>query len=275
MIRNEVTPPPCANPVEMWPIDRLKPHPDNARTHSDEQIARLAKSIETFDVVRSVLADENDVMLAGHGVALAHRRLGRRMVPVTVLTHLTEQQKRLYVIADNQLALNSEWDEEKLGKVVAELERELADVKVTGLNPLELDRLADLSPEQPSVDEDHVPNPPALLVSRPGDLWRLKGHLALCGSALSSEDMHRVLGGQFADMVFTDSPWNVRYQQKRKRQAVDAGTITNDNLGPEFEQFLYDACVQFLPLCRGAVYLCMSSSELHTLYKAFTDAGGH
>jgi len=89
--------PPCANPVEMWPIDRPKPHPDNARKHSDEQTAQLAKSIESFQAVRSILVDEKGYMLAGHGLLLAHRLLGRKAVPVIVLTRLTEQQKQLFL----------------------------------------------------------------------------------------------------------------------------------------------------------------------------------
>jgi DNA modification methylase len=273
--RDETTQPPCANPVEMRPIDRLKPHPENARTHSEEQIAQLARSIETFGTVRSVLVDENGVTLAGHGVVMAYHLLNRTMVPVTVVSHLTEQQKRLYVIADNQLALNSEWDYEKRAEIVAQLEKELADVKVTGISPQEQDRLADLSPEQHWVDEDHVPNAPTLVVSTPGDLWGLKGHLVVCGSALSGEDLHRALGGEVADMVFTDPPYNVSYRQKRKRQPIGGSTIANDNLGEGFEQFLYAAIVEILARCRGGVYICMSSSELHTLYKAFTEAGGH
>ena len=270
-------PTPCTNPVEIWPIDRLKPHPENARTHSAEQIAQLAKSVETFQAVRSILADENDFILAGHGLCQAFRLLGWKEVPVTVMGHLTEQQKRLFLIADNQLALNSDWDEEKLRTAVATLDRELADLKVTGLGPGELDRLlADLAPEQDWAQDDEVPNPPALAVSIAGDLWVLGRHRLLCGSALSTDDLQRVLQGQPADMVFSDPPYNVGYKQERKHQPVGAGRIANDNLGgQEFEQFLEDACVQLLAVCRGPVYLCMSSSELHTLYRAFTTAGGH
>lgn len=268
--------PPCANAVEMWPIDRPKPHPDNPRRHPEGQIEQLAKSLDTFDAVRSILVDENAVILAGHGIWQAHRRLGRTEVPVTVLSHLSEQQKRLFLIADNQLALNSEWDEEKLRPIVAALERELTDLAVTGISPKELDRLlADLAPEQAWADEDEVPKTQIRTVSQPGDLWVLGRHRLLCGDALSQDSLRRVLEGRNADMIFSDPPYNVNYKQNRKGRPDSGSRIANDNLGDQFEEFLYAACVQMLAVCGGAVYLSMSSSELHTLYKGFTAAGGH
>ena len=268
--------PPCTNPVEMWPIDRPMPHPENARRHSDEQVAQLAKSLETFQAVRPILADEKDFILAGHGLWRAHRLLGRTEVPVTVLSHLTQAQKRLFLIADNQLALNSEWDEQKLRSTVAALERELEDLAVTGIGPKELDRLlADLAPEPAWADEDEAPKTPTWAVSVPGDLWVLGRHRLLCGDALSAESLQRVLQDTAADMLFSDPPYNVNYKQTRKGGLQCISRIANDNLGEQFEQFLYAACVQLLAVCRGAVYLCMSSSELHTLYQAFTAAGGH
>src|SRR5579862_6410867 len=111
--------------VELWPIDRLKPHPDNPRAHPEQQIAQLARSIERFGFTHPILADENDVTLAGHGKVLAARYLGLKEVPVIVVAGLTETEKRIYLLADNQLALNSTWDEEKLELLVADLEKEL------------------------------------------------------------------------------------------------------------------------------------------------------
>jgi DNA modification methylase len=267
--------PPCARPVEIWPIDRPKPHPDNPRTHSAEQVAQIAKSLETFDVLRPIVVEEQDYILAGHGIWLAHRQLQRQEIAVAVVDHLTEPQKRAFLIADNQIALNSAWDDQKLGSLIATLERQLEDVSVLGFEPQELDRLlADLAPEQAFVGEDEVPLAPVRAVSLPGDVWTLGKHRLLCGDATQAEILSQVLGGQEADMVFGDAPYNVDYRQKRARRPLGAA-IANDNLGEEFEQFLYAACVQLLAVCRGAVYLCMSSSELHTLQKAFVAAGGH
>jgi hypothetical protein len=208
----------CMNLVEMWPIDRLKPNPLNARIHSDEQVAQLANSISTLDMMRPILADENEVVLAGHGLLLAMRHLGWREVPVLPVSHLTEAQKEIFGLADNQLGLISSWDEEKLQLTLEGLEKELVDLNVIGFSPQELDRLlADLAPEC-LMDEETVPETPVLAVTVPGELWVLGRNLVLCGDALLSGSMERVLQCQPADMVFTDPPYNVAYTQKSRHQ---------------------------------------------------------
>jgi DNA modification methylase len=262
-----------AGPKLMYPIERLKPHPQNAREHSEEQISQLAKSMEEFTFTQPILADENDVILAGHGKLLGARRLGLTEVPVIVLSGLTEIQKRAYLIADNQLGLNSSWDEEKLRLLVEQLERELASLDITGLSPQETDRiLADLAPEPNFVDEDAVPETPVSPVTVPGDVWILGKHRLGCGDATSREAYEGVLQGTPADMVFTDFPYNVNLRQKSR---TGIHKVTNDDLGADFGEFLHSICVQLLAVTRGAVYICMSSSELHTLHRAFTEAGGH
>ena len=261
-----------ARPVELWPIERLKPHPGNARTHSEQQIAQLVASFEQYGVTHPFLADENDLILAGHGKHLAARQAGLEEVPVIVLRGLTETQKRAYLIADNQIALNADWDPQKLRSELEALEKELFDLPELGFGPQELDQiLFDLQPEK-LVTEDDVPPPPALAVTIAGDVVVMGRHRLLCGDATQHESFERVLEGRLANMVFTDPPYNVNYTQKSRNQLRQ---IVNDDLGPQFEQFLQAACVQILAASRGAVYLCMSSSELHTLYKAFTAAGGH
>jgi len=257
---------------EMWPIDRLKPHPNNARTHPEEQIGLLVGSFAQYGVTQPFLVDENGTILAGHGKYLAARRMGLKEVPVKVLRGLTETQKRAYLIADNQIAMNADWDPQKLRSELEALEKELFDLPTLGFGPQELDRiLSDLEPES-LVNEDDVPRTPALAVTVAGDVVVLGRHRLLCGDATQSESFARVLEGRLADMVFTDPPYNVHYTQKSRNQVRQ---IVNDDLGAQFEQFLHAACVQLLSVSRGAVYLCMSSSELHTLYKAFTQAGGH
>jgi DNA modification methylase len=233
----------------------------------------MARSIETFGFTQPVLVDENYIVLAGHGRLLAARRLALTEVPVIVIEDLSEQQKRLYLIADNQLALNSTWDEQKLEAAVTELERELADLDLTGLRPQEIDRiLADLAPEEGATDEDEVPEPTPLSTSRPGDLWNLGRHRLLCGDATLAESYNQLLQGSVADMVFTDPPYNCAIKQKRR---TGVRTILNDDLGAGFGDFLHSVCVQLLSVTRGALYICMGCAELHTLHKAFTEAGGH
>jgi DNA modification methylase len=262
--------PPCANPVEMWPSERPQPNPDNARVHPDEQILQIAKSVETHQPYRAILVDENDIILAGHGLLLALRHLGHEQVPVQVHSHLTAAQKLTLLNGDNKIAENSEWDYAKLGLVLQELEKELGNIDVIGFSPQELDRiLADLAPENLADPED-VPKTSTLAVSVPGDLWLLGRHRLFCGDSLLRDSSDQVLQGQTADMAFIDPPYNVNYTQK-----AGGKKIANDNLGPQFEQFLETACAQLLSVTRGAVYVCMSSSEIHTLMKAFIAAGGH
>jgi DNA modification methylase len=263
--------PPCANPVEMWPIDRPKPNPDNARIHPDSQVLQIAKSVQTHELNRTILVDENDTIIAGHGLLLALRYLGYLEVPVQVLRHLSQAQKRTFLIADNQIGLNSVWDDQKLGLILQDLEKELGNLDVIGFSPQELDRiLADLAPEVLMMDPEDVPEIPKLAVTVPGDVWVLGRHRLFCGDGLLSNSLERVLQGEPADMAFSDPPYNVSYLQKSGRRR-----IINDDLGPEFEQFLEIACAQLLSVTRGAVYLCMSSSELDTLQRAFIAAGGH
>ena len=135
--------------------------------------------------------------------------------------------------------------------------------------------LAEPNVAEGNTDEDAVPEAPETPVSKPGDLWRLGNHLLLCGDSTVLANVERVLDGAPADMVFTDPPYNVDYGNSAKdKQRGTNRTIMNDNLGDSFEKFLYDASVNMLTVCKGALYICMSSSELHTLQKAFIDAGG-
>ena len=257
-------------------IGDIKLNPRNARAHPDWQVAQIARSIETYGLTEPLLVDENLMLLAGEGRLLATQKLGLEEAPVRVIEGLTESQKSIYVIADNQIALNATWDEDKLRAAVEELERGLADLDLTGLNPQEIDRLiADLAAEQGWTDEDEAPKASPIAITAPGELWILDRHRVLCGDATSREPYETLLGDQLADMVFADLPYNVNYTQKRSAGPVRVRKIANDNLGERFEVFLHAACVQLLAFSQGPVYLCMSSSELHTLYNAFTAAGGH
>src|ERR1700693_3334174 len=121
---DQVAGPAIAQRIELWPVDKLVPYAKNARTHSDEQIAQIAASIIQFGFTNPILVDTNAGILAGHGRLLAARKLGLTEVPVIVLDHLSETQKRAYILADNRLALNAGWDDELLAVELAELERD-------------------------------------------------------------------------------------------------------------------------------------------------------
>jgi DNA modification methylase len=265
-----------ADRIEIWPVGKLVPYDKNPRTHSTEQVNQIAASIAEFGFLNPILVDTTAGIIAGHGRLQAAKQLGLAQVPVVVLDHLTDAQKRAYVIADNKLALNAGWDEDLLRSEMAALAAEDFDLPVIGFSDEELaGLLAEPNVVEGQTDEDAVPEAPEIPVSKPGDLWRLGNHLLLCGDSTVLANVERVLHGALADMVFTDPPYNVDYGNAAKdKMRGNKRTIMNDNLGEGFEKFLYDACVNMLTVCKGALYVCMSSSELHSLQKAFTEAGG-
>ena len=260
--------------VERWPLDRLIPHARNARTHSETQIAQIAGSIAEFGFVNPVLVGDDGVLVAGHGRVLAARKLGLHEAPVIVLAHLTPTQRRALMIADNQIALNAGWNEEMLSAELASLKEEAFDLELLGFDDADLDRLL-ATPLEELQSADEAPEPPTEPISRLGDIWICGQHRVLCGDATVLSDVEKLLAGELADMAFTDPPYNVNYANsaKDKLRGKDR-PILNDALGDDFGTFLYDACVNLLTVTKGAVYVCMSSSELDALQKAFRAAGG-
>jgi DNA modification methylase len=261
--------------IERWPLDRLIPHARNARTHSEAQVAQIAGSIAEFGFVNPVLVGDDGVIVAGHGRVLAARKLGLTEAPVIVLAHLSPTQRRALMIADNQIAINAGWNEEMLAAELAALREEDVDLNLLGFDEDELDRLLSGEDEE-AAEEDEAPEPPVDPVSRPGDIWICGQHRVLCGDATVLSDVEALLDGELADICFTDPPYNVNYANgSDKKRPVKKRPILNDALGEEFGQLLYDASVNILTVTKGAVYICMSSSELDALQKAFRAAGGH
>ena len=258
--------------VQIWTIDRLLPYIRNARTHTDEQVAQVAASIREFGWTNPLLVAADGTIIAGHARLAAARKLKMTEVPVIVLDHLTDAQRRALVLADNRLALDAGWDEEMLRVELASLQEDGFDLEVVGFSDEELENLL-RDPEESNglTDEDAVPDEPERAITVPGDLWMLGDHKVLCGDATSMDAIQTVLAGGLADMAFTDPPYSVSYTGKTARKL----TIKNDDLGAGFYDFLREACTNVLAVTKGAIYICMSSSELHTLFRAFTDAGGH
>jgi ParB-like chromosome segregation protein Spo0J len=194
-----------AERIELWPIDGLRPYERNPRTHSEAQVDQIAASMVEFGWTNPVLVDEQGGILAGHGRLLAARKLGLAEVPVIRFEHLSEAQKRAYLIADNQLTLNSGWDDDLLSAELAWLRDERFDLDLIGFDASELERLLALADgDAPAEAEDEVPEPPEDPVSKPGDLWVLGDHRLLCGDATVLADVERVLGGQVDKPVRND-----------------------------------------------------------------------
>ena len=199
-------------------------------------------------------------------------KLAGAEVPTIVARGWTEAQCQAYAICDNKLTNSSEWSEELLRLELGDLQAAGFDLALTGFDQDELDRLLVVERDL-DADPDEAPEPPAEPISKPGDLWICGEHRVLCGDARVLADVEKVLGGELADMCFTDSPYNVNYSTKDKKRGKSRSML-NDFLGEEFGAFLYDACVNILTVTKGAVYMCMSSSELDTLQTAFREAGG-
>ncbi len=204
--------------LEHWPIDRLRPYERNPRTHSAEQITKIAASLLEFGWTNPILVDGEAGIIAGHGRLLAARELAMTTVPVIELTHLTEAQKRAYLIADNRLALDAGWDEDLLAEELKALEGLDFNLALTGFDLNELNTLL----EDETTEEVEAPEPPEDPVTRPGDLWVLGEHRLLCGDSSDHAAVDRLLDGAKIHLVNTDPPYNVKVEP-RSNNAIAAG----------------------------------------------------
>ena len=211
-----------AQRIELWPIDRLIPYARNPRTHSDAQVAQIAASIVEFGFNNPILVDTKDGIIAGHGRLLAARKLKLDQVPVVVLDHLTETQKRAYILADNRLAELAGWDEELLRGELAELRDADFDLELIGFTETELENILADEPTEGLTAEDACPEPLEDAVSRRGDLWLLGDHRVLCSDSANREDVDRLVEREFVDLVNTDPPYNVKVEP-RSNNAIAAG----------------------------------------------------
>lgn len=257
----------------MRAVADLVPYANNARTHPEWQIAQIAASIAEFGWANPLLIGPDNVLIAGHGRLLAAERLGIEKVPVIVLGHLTEQQRRALVIADNKIAENAGWDEELLRRELAALRDEAFDLDIVGFSETELeDLLGDLDDAGgvPELgDPDHVPDAPATPISQRGMVWLLGDHRVMCGDSTSKADMAQLCGSQLVDACWTDPPYNVNYEGS-------AGKIQNDNMASsDFRRFLVDAFSATASVMKkgGAIYVAHADTEGQNFRAAFRDAG--
>jgi DNA modification methylase len=195
--------------IEIWPIDRLVPFAQNARTHSPEQVAQIAASIVEFGFTNPILVDSMDGVIAGHGRLLAARKLGLAEVPVVVLGHLSEIQRRAYIIADNQLALNAGWNDELLRGALESLSAEGFNLSLVGFSDEELVALlpADKPETATNAEEEDVPEPPAQPVTVPGDVWLIGRHRLICGDCRDAAVVEKLMAGASANVAITSPPY--------------------------------------------------------------------
>lgn len=250
-------------------IDKLVPYARNARTHSKEQILQLRASLREFGFVNPVIVDKDLNIIAGHGRILAAKEEGITEVPCVFAEHLTEAQKRAYIIADNRLAMNAGWDMEMLSVEISELQGVDFDLSVLGFDEAELSKLMgdleDVKDDDFDVDEEL--KKPA--VTKVGDLWLLGNHRLICGDSTKIDTFTVLMDGKQANLVVTDPPYNVNYEGS-------AGKLKNDNMADEaFYTFLLSAFknMEAVMTKDASVYVFHADTEGLNFRKAFSDAG--
>lgn len=250
-------------------IDKLVPYARNARTHSKEQILQLRASLREFGFVNPVIVDKELNIIAGHGRILAAKEEGITEVPCVFAEHLTEAQKRAYIIADNRLAMNAGWDMEMLSVEISELQGADFDLSVLGFDEAELSKLMgdieDVKDDDFDVDEEL--KKPA--VTKVGDLWLLGNHRLICGDSTKIDTFTVLMDGKQANLVVTDPPYNVNYEGS-------AGKLKNDNMADEaFYTFLLSAFknMEAVMTKDASIYVFHADTEGLNFRKAFSDAG--
>lgn len=223
-----------ANSVEQRAVDLLIPYARNARKHSDQQVDQIAASIREFGWTVPVLVDETGTIIAGHGRVMAAKKLGISAIPVMVAHGWSEAQRRAYVLADNKLTLNGEWDEDLLKVELADLEALDFNLEITGFSEAELTKIL-AGGVDGNTDPDDIPEPPSEPVSILGDLWELGNSRIICGDSTSADVVSRLLGPVKPHLMVTDPPYGVEYNPEWREKAglngpaAAKGRVLNDD----------------------------------------------
>lgn len=189
--------------------DDLIPYARNSRTHDEAQVAQIAASIKEFGWTNPILLDGENGIIAGHGRVMAAQKLGESKVPTIELAHMTDIQKKAYIIADNKLALNAGWDNEMLALEFDELKDAGYDLGLVGFSLDEIEAITPQEVEEGLTDEDAVPDVPDEPITKLGDIYKLGNHRLMCGDSTSIDAVDKLMDGQKADMVFTDPPYGM------------------------------------------------------------------
>ena len=255
--------------MQLVPIEKLVPYVNNARTHSPEQINKLRSSIREFGFINPVIIDRDFGVIAGHGRILAAKEEKIDKVPCVFADHLSEAQKKAYIIADNRMAMDAGWDEEILRVEIEALQAEAFDLSLTGFDEKELSKLFDDGTDirEDDFDVDEELSKPTF--SKAGDVWTLGRHRLLCGDSTKAESYETLMQGKKANLVLTDPPYNVNYEGT-------AGKIRNDNMADgKFYQFLLDAFsnIEKVMADDASIYMFHADTEGLNFRKAFDAAG--
>ena len=259
--------------MERVPIDRLIPYINNARTHSPEQIKKLRASLREFGFVNPVIIDREYNVIAGHGRIMAAKEEGITGVPCVYADHLTEAQKKAYILADNRMALDAGWDEEMLRVEMEALQEMDYDTLLTGFDEKELAALyAGDGDETEDDDFDLTAALEKASFVEPGDVWTVGRHRLLCGDATKVEDVETLMDGKRANLIVTDPPYGVSFK------SASGLTIQNDSMkNEEFYAFLLSAFQAMAGVLEkgGVAYVFHADTEGLNFRRAFIDAGFH
>ncbi len=255
--------------MQLVDINKLIPYVNNARTHSPEQITKLRSSLREFGFINPVLIDREYNVLAGHGRIAAAKEEGIKEVPCVFVEHLTEAQKKAYILADNRMSLDAGWDDELLKVEMASLQEMGFDIGMTGFDEMEIADLfeTDTEGEEDNFDVDAELEKPCF--SKPGDIWHIGRHTVICGDSTDPETYKRLLGDTKVNLVCTDAPYFVNLQNK-------SGRIAIDNLDDKAAyEFLMKAFTNFKnSMAKDAsIYEFYATMKTRVFYDAFEDAG--
>jgi len=259
-------------------VEELIPYARNSRTHSDAQVAQIAASIKEFGWTNPILVDGENGIIAGHGRLMAARKLGHTEVPVIELKDMTETQKKAYIIADNQLAMNSGWDTSMLSLELADLQADGFDLDLIGFDPKELNKL--LEPEQIEglTDEDAVPEVPKDPKTKPGDIYILGNHRLMCGDSTSIDAVEKLMP-ETANMIFTDPPYLMDFTggihaDGSKSFNAKHGAIKNDKMSESEGNDFLDAINSIIKIkVDGAFYITFYRLGIDKYYESMNRVG--
>ena len=251
-------------------IETLIPYARNARTHSEAQIAQIAASIREFGFLSPIIVSEDNTILCGHGRFYASQKLGLKKVPCIKESHLTEAQKRAYIISDNKLSLNAGWDDELLTVELSELQDLGFDLGLTGFDEKEIaDLFATDSDEAKEDDFDVDAELEKPCKSQNGDIWHLGKHTVICGDSTLPATYAALLGDTKVNLVCTDPPYLVNLEST-------SGKIKNDDLDDEKGyEFLKSAFERFKDAMAkdASIYVFYATSKARVFHDAYEDAG--
>jgi len=235
-----------AQNIENIKTNELIPYAGNTRAHSENQVAQVAASIKEFGFTNPILIDAANGIIAGHGRLMAAQKLGMDVVPCLRLDHLTDAQRRAYVIADNKLALNATWDEAALAGEIERLLEDGFDLDLTGFGEDEIAEFLQDDKNEGLTDEDDVPDAAEQVVSVQGDVWLLGDHRLMCGDSTSIDAVNKLINGNTIDLIHTDPPYGINEKGMRE----DRGGLTTNSKLPDFKDDTVNYAIDAFNICQ-------------------------